>query len=407
MFVRAALAALVLSLGVTSVPAQALEPAPTVTPSWTTHNQARVNWTAVAGAQYYKVNYALSNTFAGGVAKFTTSNTIVLSSLQASTTYYVRVLAINASKVVISGWSTTAQFTTKPAPPPPVNVVVGNFNIKDPDSNSATAWDSRRPYIAKDIQAGYLDVLGTQEAYEEDEQQDLLDSVNDAGTRNYKMTPEPSFTDSDADAWDNRILYRDPTVELVVPAVVYRYKNQDPETTDPDKYRKLVYATFKKNGKSFVFLTTHLAPGNDGVAYRQWTELLWIAKNKNPSKYPVIIAGDFNSTKFGYEACKMLKPMLAAGFGDVLGQQCQTYTTYRQRAVKKYYANVNSFNGLNKRIADYSVGAGRIGNNVDWIFASNHLKVPQWHTHVTQSGGYLTWPIRSDHFMVSAIVTLP
>ena len=83
------------------------------------------------------------------------------------------------------------------------------------------------------------------------------------------------------------------------------------------------------------------------------------------------------------------------------------YTPYQQRAVQKTYAHVNSFNSLNPRIADYSVSAGRIGNNVDWIFASNHLKVPRWHTHVTQSGGLLTWPIRSDHFMVSAIVTLP
>lgn len=406
MIVRAAVAALVLSLGVTASPAHAASP--TADFQWATHDQARVNWTAFSGARYYQVNYATNGGFSGSVSKYPTTNTIVLSSLQPSTTHYVRVRAINANKDVISDWSATEQFTTKPAPPPPVNVVVGNFNIKDPDSNSATAWDSRRPYIAKDIQAGYLDVLGTQEAYEEDEQQDLLDSVNDTGTRDYKMTPEPSSTDSDADAWDNRILYRDPTVELVLPAVVYRYKNQDPETTDPDKYRKLVYATFKKNGKSFVFVTTHLAPGNDGVAYRQWTELLWMVRYKvNPSKYPVIIAGDFNSTKFGYEACKMLKPMLAAGYGDVLGQQCQTYTTYGQRAVKKYYANVNSFNSLNRRIADYSVSAGRIGNNVDWIFASNNLKVPQWHTHVTQSGGYLTWPIRSDHFMVSAIVTLP
>lgn len=399
MFVHAALAALVISLAVTTPPAQALLPGPTVAPKWTTYNQARVSWTTVSGAQYYKVNYALSDDFAGGVTKYTTSTTtIVLSSLQARTTYYVRVLAINASKVAISDWSDTKQFTTKP---PPVNVVVGSFNIKDPDSDDATAWTTRRRYIASDIQAGWLDVLGTQEAYEDNDRQELLDSVNAAGTRDYTMIPD--LTDNEA--WDNRILYRHSKVQLIGPTGIYTYKSQ--ATTDPDKYRKLVYSTFTKDGKSFLFVTTHLAPSNGAVSQRQWGELLWIVQNRNPNKYPVIIAGDFNSTKFGAEACAMVPKMRAAGYGDVLGQQCRSYTPYQQRAVQKIYANVNSFNDLNPRIADYSVSAGRIGNNVDWIFASNHLKVPRWQTHVTQSGGQLTWPIRSDHFMVSSIVTLP
>ena len=406
MFVRAALAALVLSLGVTAPPAQALVPGPTVDPSWTTHNQARVNWTAVSGARYYQVNYSTDSGFAGNASKYPTTTTIVLSSLQASTTYYVRVRAINSSKQVISNWSTPtdASFTTKAPPPPPVNVVVGSFNIKDPDSRSATAWNSRRPYIGKDIQNGWLDVLGIQEAYEEDEREELLASVNGAGTRQYTMTP----ADGISDGHDNRILFQDAKVDLVSGAVAYRYKAQQPDDDGGYEQRQLVYATFKKGEKHFLFVTTHLAPGNDAIAQRQWSELVWMVKNRwNPSKYPVIIVGDFNSTKFGYEACKMLKPMYYNGYGDVLGQQCRTYTTYRQRAVKKIYANVNSFNSFNYNISQYSVASGRIGNNVDWIFASNHLKVPQWHTHVTQSGGKLTWPIRSDHFMVSAIITLP
>jgi endonuclease/exonuclease/phosphatase family metal-dependent hydrolase len=373
--------------------------APTVTPKWSTHDRARIDWTAISGAKYYKVNYSQAPDFTGGLAKFSTSGSIILTSLKAKTTYFVRVRAINANKVVISDWSATKSFTTKA---PPVNVVAGSFNIKDPDSSSAVRWNSRRPYIANDIQGAYLDVLGTQEAYEEDEQRQLLASVNATGTRDYTMTPDPSS----GAAWDNRILYQHAKVQLVQPAAVFTFKKQ--ATTDPKKHRKAVYATFEKYGKRFFFVSTHLAPGNDAVSAQQWAELLYLVKNKwNPNRYPVIVVGDFNSTKFGYEACKMLKPMRDAGFGDVLGQQCKTYTTIQQRAVTKTYAHVNSFNSLNPNIADYSVGAGRIGNNVDWIFASNHLKVPQWRTHVTQSGGKLTWPIRSDHFMVSAVITLP
>ena len=278
MIVRAAVAALVLSLGVATPPAQALLPGPTVTPKWTTHNQARVDWTAVAGAQYYKVNYATNIGFTeGSVAKFSTSTTIVLSSLQANKVYYVRVLAINASKVVISDWSTpTKQFTTKL---PPINLVVGSFNIKDPDSNDATAWNSRRPYIAKDIQDGYLDVLGTQEAYEDNDRLELLQSVNAAGSRDYTMIPD--YTNNDA--WDNRILYQHAKVALIPGSVgIHAYNAQ--ATTDPDKFRKLVYASFTKYGKPFFFLTTHLAPSNAAVSQKQWGELLWIAQNRNTNK---------------------------------------------------------------------------------------------------------------------------
>ena len=398
MFVRAAVAAILLSLGVAATPAHAVA-GPTVTPKWTTHNQARVDWTSIPGAPYYRVTYSLDPLVATGVTKkVATSSPIVLSSLQSNTTYYVRVQAISASSAPLSDPSAIKSFTTKP---PPVNVVVGSFNIKDPDSSDATAWNTRRRYIASDIQAGYLDVLGTQEAYEDNDRQELLDSVNAAGTRDYTMIPDLN----DNEAWDNRILYQHAKVELIGPVGIHTYKSQ--ATTDRSKYRKLVYATFWKSGKSFVFVTTHLAPGNGAVSQRQWGELLWVVQNRNPNNYPVIIVGDFNSTKFGAEACVMVPKMRAAGYGDVLGQQCRSYTPYQQRAVQKIYANVNSFNGLNPRIADYSVSAGRIGNNVDWIFASNHLKVPRWQTHVTQSGGRLTWPIRSDHFMVSSIVTLP
>lgn len=307
-------------------------------------------------------------------------------------------------RAAVAGLVLSLAVAVAPAQAAPVNVVVGSFNIKDPDSKSATAWNSRRPYIAKDIQAAYLDVLGVQETYERDDREQLLTSVNGTGTRDYTMTP-PATEDA---GHDNRILYQHSKVRVVVDGKSYTYKAQQPDDDGGNENRQAVYATFSKYGKPFVFVTTHLAPGNDAIAQRQWSELMWMAKNRwNPNKYPVIIVGDFNSTKFGYEACKMLKPMRYTGFGDVLGQQCRTYTTYAQRAVKKTYAHINSFNSLNRRIADYSVGAGRIGNNVDWIFASNHLKVPQWRTHVTQSGGYLTWPIRSDHFMVSAVITLP
>ena len=403
MIVRAAVAALVLSLGVTASPAQALQPAPTVTPQWTTADRARVDWTAVGGpTAYYRVLYATNPGFTGGVKKVTAARTIVLTSLQASTTYHVKVMAINVNSVAVSGWSVPAQFTTKPPPP---NLVVGSFNIKDPDSSGGPAWGTRLPVIARDIQAGYLDVLGTQEAYEDNDREELLTKVNITGTRDYEMFPAFNVEAG----WDNRILYQPARVTLLTtaPRGTYTYNAQEPGT-DTDERRQLAYATFERSGRRFLFVTTHLAPGNEAVATQQWVELRYkILKSWNPNGYPVIVAGDFNSSKFGYEACKMLKPMQEAGFGDVLGQQCKSYTRSPVRVTSLISANVNSFNGFNPDISDYSVASGRVGNNVDWIFASNHLKVTRWRTHVTQSGGSLTYPIPSDHFMVSAIVLLP
>ena len=51
----------------------------------------------------------------------------------------------------------------------------------------------------------------------------------------------------------------------------------------------------------------------------------------------------------------------------------------------------------------------KLGNNIDWVFASNELAVPEWKVvaRYDKERLRLTGVISSDHFMVRATITLP
>jgi endonuclease/exonuclease/phosphatase family metal-dependent hydrolase len=90
----------------------------------------------------------------------------------------------------------------------------------------------------------------------------------------------------------------------------------------------------------------------------------------------------------------------------VLGQTYRSYTTSGQRAKSKTYAYFNSFN--DSKTKPSQVDKARIGNNIDWIFATNSLEIPAWRTYVhLNSNGTLKTPIASDHFLVAIQALLP
>ena len=49
----------------------------------------------------------------------------------------------------------------------------------------------------------------------------------------------------------------------------------------------------------------------------------------------------------------------------------------------------------------------KIGNNIDYIFASNFLKVPEFKEVVNHNGLNVTGVFPSDHNMIRATITLP
>lgn len=408
MIVRAAVAALVLSLGITASPAQALQPAPTVTPQWTTADRARVDWTAVGGpTAYYRVLYATNPDFTGGVKKVTAARTIVLTSLQASTTYHVKVMAINVNSVAVSGWSVPQQFTTKA---PPVPLQVGTYNVKNPSSDNPFPWDNRKGWIAQGILSEKVAVLGLQELYQAPGRRQLLDEVNRlAGGNYYNMSEGVDEGGTDAKGYDNRILYDTRLVTLEDNHHGYgRYSAQAPGDTGR-WYNWAIFRHKKGNQPRFLVANTHLSPESDAVDVAQWKYLAdragALANYFNVKS--VIVVGDFNSTKFESPSANMLKYMYAKGYGDVLGQTYRSYTTSNPRAQQKIDAWIGSSNRGNRDMRTFSVSKDKNSNSIDWIFASNQLQVPRYRVYAKYTYPLLHPDLPSDHQLVTAKILLP
>ena len=59
-------------------------------------------------------------------------------------------------------------------------------------------------------------------------------------------------------------------------------------------------------------------------------------------------------------------------------------------------------------VGDRALAAAGLGNNIDWVFASNELAVPEWKVVARFDKQLrLKGVIPSDHFMVRATITLP
>jgi endonuclease/exonuclease/phosphatase family metal-dependent hydrolase len=294
------------------------------------------------------------------------------------------------------------------AAPSAADLNVGSFNIRDPDKG--VPWTRRLTFIARDIKEELPDILGVQELYESDERQQFMKRLTTKVSPDYQMYPPPELGNKGhGDGYDNRIVYRSSKVKLMRSGSL-RYRAQ----VRGDSVRWLVWGLFRHraSGRRVFFATTHLAPGSraadNAVARREWSELIReVGRRSRKSKAYVVVVGDFNTSKFQVPANTMLARMRRAGYGDVLGQTFKSYETPTGRAVHRVDVRVNSFNDLDPVVAHHAEERGKVGNNVDWIFASNSLRVPRWRTVIHAKKGRMSQPLPSDHNMVSARITLP
>ena len=71
---------------------------------------------------------------------------------------------------------------------------------------------------------------------------------------------------------------------------------------------------------------------------------------------------------------------------------------------------INSFNGYRRDVSKYAYPTrhDKVGNGVDWIFATNSLRVKKWKVVIDFNPSTLqvTGVIPSDHCMLSAIIVL-
>ena len=177
--------------------------------------------------------------------------------------------------------------------------------------------------------------------------------------------------------------------------------------------RYLAWGVFRvrATGGELFFADTHLDSYDVDVRVAQWRELI-ARVNLLKNGRPVVVVGDFNTTKFSTWAQEMLPLMQDQGYGDVLDQQYASAAIASPRAQRLENAWVSSSNRFQRDVRTFSYDdapTGKIGNNIDWVFATNSLVVKDWKTVVDYDPATLqvTGVIPSDHCMVRATLVIP
>jgi endonuclease/exonuclease/phosphatase family metal-dependent hydrolase len=364
----------------------------------------QLDWDDATAATAYRVRYWTKAHASDARTITVTRSAGTLTKLKPWTRYRISVSVSAATQVGgRSVWSAPLRARTVA---PPSLLRVGSFNISDPHVNDPDQdghhWSKRRKAIAADIREEKLDVIGIQEAYEDADRRSLLDAVNAHGGHYAMALPA-----NDDRGRDNRILYDTRRLELLTTGEE-RYTEQAPD----DYERAMVWAILrhKANGRAFLFVTTHLTPENSRKVRLQGLRLIDRVRRINEDRHPplpVVVVGDFNTSKFQKRGSSIIEKMDEAGFGDVLGQQYDTYKLDHPRAEERIDAWIGSFNDYDRDMSDHVVSKDRIGHNIDWIFATNSLRVPRWRTVSHHDGDEIKGVIASDHYLVTAHIVLP
>jgi endonuclease/exonuclease/phosphatase family metal-dependent hydrolase len=311
---------------------------------------------------------------------------------------------------------------------------VASFNISGVNGDAhATGdhevWRKRRPGVVAAIVRNHIDVVGVQEANQStiyagrladgaNQYLDLKAGLRKAG-RDYRLTTKAAYNcvrpfssrnctpKYRGASGDNRILYDAGRVAMVSSGSV-KFAHQNPGKNP----RYVQWAVFKmrSTGAKFLFTNTHLDPYSEAIRKAQWHDLIGRI-NKLKGSLPVVAVGDFNTSKFDKAAATMLPAMKAAGYGDVLNQQYRVNPPHGVRAATLRHGWVGSFNGYRRDVRRYGYESARdkVGNNIDYVFASNRLRVQAWGTVLKLNRATLrvNGVIPSDHNMVRATLVLP
>lgn len=296
---------------------------------------------------------------------------------------------------------------TKEVPQVPAELRVATFNISgqnnDKKSNGERkTWPKRLPVVVSQIADENSDVVGLQEAYQGTKQYISLRNALNATGKAYQVTDTSKGTSA-----GTRILYNTKTVTMLDKGSV-GYASQVGGKTR----RYLVWAKFRHNtsGKEFLFFNTHLSPDSASVRVKEWKELIRKVTSLAEENLPVVVVGDFNTTKHKPAAAQMLPAMKNAGFGDVMNQQYKVNPPANPRAEEVINGQINSFNDFRRDISSYSYPLNRsmVGNGIDWIFATNSLRVKKWKVVIDYNPNTrkIRGVIPSDHNMISSVLVL-
>ncbi len=320
-------------------------------------------------------------------------------------------VAVTATK---AGYATSTLVSTSVTPVgPSSDLRVGTFNLYGQNNDGSVSadrkWAKRQPVAAAQILDEALDVVGLQEASPTTDQAgQLVAELNKQGG-SYRKVDTADFSNG------TKIIYNSDTLSMT-DSGVYKY-NAQADASNKYRQRFLTWATFRSesSGKSFFFASTHLDPYSSKNSVntnkvRQWRELIAAVPRLNSGNLPVVVVGDFNTSKWWSETQETLPAMKAAGFGDVMNQQYQVNPPSGVRAEKVVNGWINSYNGFRADVSQYSYPTrhDKVGNGIDWIFATNSLRVKQWKVVIDFNPNTLTVNgiMPSDHNMITSILVL-
>lgn len=159
----------------------------------------------------------------------------------------------------------------------------------------------------------------------------------------------------------------------------------------------------------FFFLSTHLETASERVRRSQWSELISRVPRLSEG-LPGVMGGDFNSPRRASNnptAGAMLSRMRSAGFGDTLRQlgrgMLYTPSSRAHQVVKGNYNSVNRFH----RTLNWYPSPSMIGQDVDYLFATNALEIQKWEMVIDVAGRTLRGVVPSDHNMIRSTIVLP
>lgn len=314
-----------------------------------------------------------------------------------------------------------------------MNIRVASFNVLsvslDTTDGNRKPWRERRGTVIRQILAENLDVLGAQELNHgkyfasrlvdgQTQMTDLRNGLNKAGGT-YALTNSHSFNCVDsstsykcqyryrAASGADRILYNTSRLRLVRQGT-YKFRAQGSAFTS-----YLPWAVFetKATGDRFIFASTHITTAGDDVKRRQLSELRdKLTSLRSKFGEPVIVVGDFNIQKMSRMGAELLPAMRRAGFGDVVGQEPYESRVTNPRAERRVNGFINSLNRMDRDVRNYAYedDRSRMGNVIDYVFASNALDVPEYKLCLDYGDDLrVNGTIPSDHNMVRATITLP
>lgn len=399
-----------------------------------TGTTATLTWPARGTGLTYRVRY---DTDAGyGSPAYTVVNTpkVTLSGLRPNTVQHVSVRVVTAGNdAARSEYSPTrtVRTTTTAAPLRVASYNVRKHNSFDGVPNEGT-WLQRRDAVAGLITGQAPDVLALQEAQqsrirEADGSLAKLAQMEDLVARlpaTYRLTNPhrydcvKSTTMTRCKKQDRnasrgvRIVYNSAEVELIRHGA-----KRLSYLTASAMERYVAWAVFRHrdSGKDFVFADVHLENTDDSVpgstAYyelrkTQTRESLAEVDANNPGKLPVIVAGDFNSTKFDLPSNGPYDVMRAAGYVDPLGNTHRSSTIASWATAEKRIRT--QYNSYNRWALSPPRSSNPNGSYFDYLFTSGPLRVSEWETAMNlRSDGTWAGVIPSDHHLIRATVWLP